>query len=160
MNGHGSPTFRVGWSATTPSCGFPGLCHSSVAPTLPARYLDSGLYHLVHLLSDRQERERKVERYRGVDAGASSDRGGSLSVDLLRARASSGRSKCGAVISRDRAAIEAVLSRPGEGHALPDSGSPERSASLVPRSRRAGPSETSMTRATGRRSGRSTSTVS
>ena len=47
---------------------FPGLCHSSVALSLPARYLDSGLYHLVHLLSDRQERERKVERYRGIDA--------------------------------------------------------------------------------------------
>ena len=43
---------------------FPGLCHSSVAPTLPARYLDSGLYHLVLQQPDRQERERKVERYR------------------------------------------------------------------------------------------------
>jgi len=47
---------------------FPGLCHSSVALALPARYLDSGLYHLAHLLADRQEREHKVERYRAVDA--------------------------------------------------------------------------------------------
>jgi hypothetical protein len=46
---------------------FPGLCHSSVAFTPPARYLDSGLYHLAHLLSDLGERERKVERYLGVD---------------------------------------------------------------------------------------------
>jgi hypothetical protein len=46
---------------------FPGLCHSSVALSEPARYLDSGLYHLVHLLSDREERERRVERYLKVD---------------------------------------------------------------------------------------------
>ena len=35
---------------------------------VPARYLDSGLYHLLHLRSSRQEREHKVERYRNVDA--------------------------------------------------------------------------------------------
>lgn len=42
---------------------FPGLSHTSVAPAFPARYLDVGLYHLVHLLSDRRERELRVERY-------------------------------------------------------------------------------------------------
>lgn len=46
---------------------FPGLCHSSVAFTPPARYLEGGLYHLAHLLSDSGERERKVERYLEVD---------------------------------------------------------------------------------------------
>jgi hypothetical protein len=45
----------------------PGLCHSSVALTLPVRYLDSGLYHLVLLQADCHERERKLERYRSVD---------------------------------------------------------------------------------------------
>lgn len=46
---------------------FPGLCHSSVVPTPPVRYLDSGLYHLAHLLCGREEREQKVERYLAVD---------------------------------------------------------------------------------------------
>jgi hypothetical protein len=46
---------------------FPGLCHTSVALTLPARYLDCGIYHLVHLLATRTEREQKVERYRELD---------------------------------------------------------------------------------------------
>ncbi|HEY2536879.1 MAG TPA: hypothetical protein VGI24_07850 [Solirubrobacteraceae bacterium] len=46
---------------------FPGMCHSSVAFTSPARYLDGGIYHLAHLLCSRAERERKVERYLAVD---------------------------------------------------------------------------------------------
>lgn len=46
---------------------FPGLCHSSVAHTLPARYLEVGMYHLAHLLSSREEREHKVERYLNID---------------------------------------------------------------------------------------------
>lgn len=46
---------------------FPGLCHSNVALALPARYLDSGLYHLAHVLSDREERERKIAGYLRVD---------------------------------------------------------------------------------------------
>jgi hypothetical protein len=48
---------------------FPGLCHSSVVLRMPARFLESGLYHLVHLLTDRHERERKVERYLGIEEG-------------------------------------------------------------------------------------------
>ena len=46
---------------------FPGLCHSSVVLTPPARHLDTGIYHLAHLLCSRGERERKVERYLEVD---------------------------------------------------------------------------------------------
>jgi hypothetical protein len=46
---------------------FPGLCHSNVAFRAPARYLEDGLYHLVHLLCDYRERERKVERYLAIE---------------------------------------------------------------------------------------------
>ncbi len=90
---------------------FPGLCHSSVALALPARYLDSGLYHLVHLLSDRQERERKVERYLGLDAALRATAADPyLSTWYVPERHPSARSA--AVDPRDCGAIDAVLARP------------------------------------------------
>ncbi len=92
---------------------FPGLCHSSVALALPARYLDTGLYHLVHLLSDRKERERKVERYRALDAALRATAADPyLSTYYLPERHP--RVRGAAVDPRDRGAIEAVLARPGE----------------------------------------------
>ncbi len=92
---------------------FPGLCHSNVVLTAPARYLDSGLYHLAHLLCDREERERKVERYRLVDpalrvTGADPY----LSAYYLpECHAGAGSA---AVDPRDRETIDALLARPGE----------------------------------------------
>lgn len=92
---------------------FPGLCHSSVAPTPPIRYLDSGLYHLVHLQSDRQQRERKIERYLGVE-------------EALRVTAADPHlesyylperhpdTRTATVDPRDHAAIDAALSRAQE----------------------------------------------
>jgi hypothetical protein len=97
---------------------FPGLSQSSVALALPARYLDSGLYHLAHLLSDRQERERKVERYRAVDTGlrvtAADSHLSTLYVPELYPDARSV-----AVDPRDRNAIDAVLARLEDDSALP-----------------------------------------
>jgi hypothetical protein len=87
---------------------FPGLCHSSIALTLPARYLEDGIYHLVHLLSDRRERERKVARYHSIDpalrvtaadAQLSSYYVPEQHTDIRRA----------AVDPRDRPLIDAVL---------------------------------------------------
>jgi hypothetical protein len=46
---------------------FPGLCHTSVVPARPGRYLECGLYHFAHLLSGRSEREGKVARYLAVE---------------------------------------------------------------------------------------------
>ena len=62
------PDFQGRLVRNDPQLWFSGLCHSGVALALPARYLDGGLYHLAHLLTDRRERELKVERYRAVDA--------------------------------------------------------------------------------------------
>ncbi len=102
---------------------FPGLCHSSVALALPARYLDDGLYHLVLLLADRQERERKVERYRRVDPGLRVTAADShLSSYYLPERFPGARS---AVVNpRDRDAISAVLAHPEEPRSLPAAAPP------------------------------------
>jgi hypothetical protein len=108
---------------------FPGLCHSNVALTAPARYLDSGLYHLAHLLCGREERERKIERYRRVDpalrvTGADPY----LSAYYLpECHAGAGSA---AVDPRDREAIDALLARPNE--PIPDPASAP-SARRVPR---------------------------
>jgi hypothetical protein len=88
---------------------FPGLCHSSVAPIPPARYLDSGLYHLVLLQSDRRERERKIERYRNVDerlrVTAADPHLATYYLPETRPSA-----RIAAVDPRDHAAIDAALS--------------------------------------------------
>jgi len=92
---------------------FTGLCHSSVALALPARYLDSGLYHLVHLLTSRQEREHKVERYRRLDAPL---RATAADRDLATYYLPEGHPvlRGAAVDARDRGAIDAVLAPPRE----------------------------------------------
>ncbi len=90
---------------------FPGLCHSSVALAVPARYLDGGLYHLAHLLSDRQERERKVERYRMVDATLRAT-GADPYLSTYYLPELHPAARRATVDSRDRGAIDAVLSRP------------------------------------------------
>jgi hypothetical protein len=96
---------------------FPELCHGNVALALPARYLDDGLYHLVHLLSDRQEREREVERYRGLDAALRATAVDSHpSTYYLPERHPGVRGA--AVDPRDRGAIDAVLARPVESPSL------------------------------------------
>jgi hypothetical protein len=92
---------------------FPGLCHSGVALTLPARYLDEGLYHLVHLLADRREREHKVERYHAVDPAlrvtAADPHLARYYLPELQPDA-----RHAPVDPRDRGAIDAVLAAPGE----------------------------------------------
>jgi hypothetical protein len=90
---------------------FPGLCHSNVALTPPVRYLESGVYHLAHLLSSREQRERKVERYLEVDpalrvTGADPY----LSSYYIPEQHPGARSA--AVDARDHDAIDAVLSQP------------------------------------------------
>lgn len=96
---------------------FPGLCHSSVELALPARYLDSGLYHLAHLLSDREERERKVERYRAVDpAHRATAADPHLSTYYLPERHPHARRT--AVDPRDRDPIDAVLAPPSKTSSL------------------------------------------
>jgi hypothetical protein len=97
---------------------FPGLCHSSVALTPPVRYLDSGIYHLAHLLSTREERERKVERYLEVQptlrvTGADPY----LSSYYLPERHPGARQAV--VDTRDRDAIDTLLAQPGEPGADP-----------------------------------------
>jgi hypothetical protein len=92
---------------------FPGLCHSNVELTPPARYLESGIYHLAYLLCSREERERKVERYLEVDpalrvTGADPY----LSSYYLPERHRDARSAT--VDARDRDTIDAALSQPGE----------------------------------------------
>ena len=92
---------------------FPGLCHSSVALTLPARYLEEGIYHLVHLQSDRGERERKVARYLEVDEALRVSAADSqlatyyLPEDLPDPRTAE-------VDPRDQTAIDAMLSSSAE----------------------------------------------
>lgn len=96
---------------------FPGLCHSSVALTMPARYIDSGLYHLAHLLVDRRERERKVVRYRGLDASLRSTATDPyLSTFYVPELHPDARSV--AVDPRDHGAIDAVLARLEDDSAL------------------------------------------
>ncbi len=95
---------------------FPGLCHSSVAPTLPARYLDSGLYHLVLQQSDRQERERKIERYRGVDEALRVTAADPY-LSTFYVPEQHPDAHCVAVDPRDRILIDAALSRLGKGQA-------------------------------------------
>ncbi len=114
---------------------FPGLCHSSVALTLPARYLDGGLYHLAHLICGREERERKVERYFAVDpalrvTGADPY----LSAYYLPERHPNARTE--AVDPRDGETIGAVLMESYESHPRP-----ERAPTQVPAARRVGRAE-------------------
>jgi hypothetical protein len=95
---------------------FPGLCHSNVMLTLPARYLESGIYHLAHLLSSREQRERKVERYLEVDSALRvTGADPYLSSYYLPERHPDARRA--AVDARDRDAIDAVLSQPAEPNA-------------------------------------------
>jgi hypothetical protein len=88
---------------------FPGLCHSSVALTLPARYLDSGLYHLVLLQADRQERERKLERYRSVDEALRVTAADPYLASYYLPETRPG-ARTEAVDQRDYAALDAALS--------------------------------------------------
>jgi hypothetical protein len=90
---------------------FPGLCHSSVALTLPARYLDSGLYHLVLLQADRQEREHKLERYRSVDDALRVTAADPYLATYYLPETRPGV-RTGAIDPRDHAAIDAALSPP------------------------------------------------
>jgi hypothetical protein len=93
---------------------FSGLCHSGVELTLPARYLDSGLYHLAHLLSDRHERERKVESYRGIDSALRMTQADPyLSSYYVPERHP--RARRVPVDPRDRSAIDALLASRGGG---------------------------------------------
>ncbi len=97
---------------------FPGLYHSTVALALPARYLDSGFYHLVHLLSDRRERERKVERYLESDPALRvTTTDPLLSTYYLPENRPGARSAV--VDPRDRGAIDAVLAQPNESRSHP-----------------------------------------
>jgi hypothetical protein len=90
---------------------FPGLCHSSVALTLPARYLDSGLYHLIFPQSDRHERERKVERYLNVEEALRVTAADPyLATYYLPENRPSAHTEV--VDPRDHAAIDAALARP------------------------------------------------
>jgi hypothetical protein len=99
---------------------FPGVCHSGVAPAMPARYLDGGLYHLVHLLSDRGERERKVERYLEVDARLRATAADPyLSTYYVPERHPDARAAL--VDPRDRGAIDAVIAW-SDGTASPETG--------------------------------------
>jgi hypothetical protein len=100
---------------------FPGLCHSSVALALPARYIDSGFYHLAHLLSDRQERERKVEQYLRVDPA--------LRVTAADTQLSTyylpelyPHARTAFVNPRDQGAIDAVLAQLDGPNSLPVAG--------------------------------------
>lgn len=104
---------------------FPGLCHSSVVLTPPARHLDTGIYHLAHLLCSREERERKVKRYLEVDpalrvTGADPY----LSSYYLPERHPDARSA--AVDARDHHPIETLLSKSSE------SGAPAATAYQAP----------------------------
>jgi hypothetical protein len=111
------PDFQGRLVRNDPQLWFPGLCHSSVALTLPARYLDSGIYHLVHLLADRQERERKIERYLRIDTALRATAAYPyLPTNYLPELHPSARSA--AVNPRDRGTIDVVLSRPPESPAL------------------------------------------
>lgn len=94
---------------------FPGLCHSSVVFTPPARYLDSGLYHLAHLLSDRRERERKVERYLNVDPALRETAADAyLPTYYLPERHPDAR--IATVNPSDRATIDLLVAQPSELH--------------------------------------------
>lgn len=87
---------------------FPGLCHSPVALALPARYLEAGLYHLAHLLSDRQQRERKVRRYLEVDTTLRATAADAHLADYYLPERRPG-ARLTAVDARDRHAIDAAL---------------------------------------------------
>jgi hypothetical protein len=107
---------------------FPGLCHSSVAIAGPVRYLDSGLYHLAHLLADRHERERKVERYRALDASLRVTSVDPYLASYYVPERHHGLSRA-AVDPRDRPAIDALLA-PADAHSpLPPVASASCSAS-------------------------------
>ena len=89
---------------------FPGLCHSGVMLVPPVRYLDSGIYHLAHLLCGREERERKVERYLEVDRELRvTDADTHLSSYYVPECHQDAR--IAEVDSRDRGSIEALLTR-------------------------------------------------
>ncbi|MGA7705710.1 MAG: hypothetical protein WB998_12530 [Solirubrobacteraceae bacterium] len=96
---------------------FPGLCHSSVALTLPARYLDEGIYHLVNLQSDRGERERKIARYLEVNEALRVTAADSQLTTYYLPEDSPG-ARTAAVDSRDHGAIDVALLQPGEGSSL------------------------------------------
>ncbi len=91
---------------------FPEVGHSGVALDLPARYLDSGLYHLVNLLSDRQQRESKAELYRRDRDLRVTTADEPLSTYYLPER--NPYARAAAVDSRDRRAIDEVLAASGE----------------------------------------------
>jgi hypothetical protein len=92
---------------------FPGLCHSNVELRTPARYLDSGLYHLVHLLSDRRRREAKLEHYRTIDETLRLTTADPYLATYYLPELHPG-ARGAPVQPRDRAAIDAVLDARGE----------------------------------------------
>lgn len=92
---------------------FPGLCHSSVVLTPPAHFLDSGIYHLTHLLCSREERERKVERYLNVDPTLRETAADAyLSTYYLPEHHPAAR--IATVNPNDRATIDMIVSQPSE----------------------------------------------
>jgi hypothetical protein len=46
---------------------FPGVFHSGFEFSMPARFLDAGLYHLLCVLADHPARMGRVERYQSID---------------------------------------------------------------------------------------------
>jgi hypothetical protein len=92
---------------------FPGLCHSNVVLTPPARYLESGVFHLAHLLCSREERERKVERYLQVDP-ALRVRGADPYLSSYYLPECHANARSAAVDPRDREAIDTLLAQSDE----------------------------------------------
>jgi hypothetical protein len=89
---------------------FPGLCHTSVTPARPARYLECGLYHFAHLLGDRGEREREVERLLAVDARLRESGSDRYLPDCYVPERRPGARRA-EVDARDRAAVAGALRR-------------------------------------------------
>lgn len=57
---------------------FPGLLHTSVQHTLPARVVEEPIYHLAHLIDDVAERRARAVRYEVLRPGLEAPGGGPL----------------------------------------------------------------------------------
>jgi hypothetical protein len=110
------PDFQGRLVRNDPLLWFPGICHSSLALAMPARYLDDGLYHLAHLTETREQRERKVERYLELDAALRAPAGDARVLSTYYVPEGRQRTRAGVVDPRDHCAIATMLAPAGDAH--------------------------------------------
>jgi hypothetical protein len=111
-----SPDYQIRLVRNDDTLWFEGLTHTGATSTMPARYLETPIYHLNLLMLSRDQREQRIERiYKPYSQGILAPGGGSVNRFYFPERFS--RMDPSPVPADDRAAIEQVLSAVDVAHA-------------------------------------------